>query len=146
MWFPRGRSSLWSSSGRIRLPGKIFESVWDVIKLAILGPRHGRSDLYVATGASETEWRDGAAPISSMGKVRPVRTVGATARPKRGPNYGETVGEDLVIGARGNQPAQGPRRVAVELVGSFGVAEGFGLKLTRIEGTTDLRVASACPS
>ena len=118
----------------------MFESVWDVIKLAILGPRHGQDDLYIATGASDVEWRDGdCADLFDGGRVDLLEMWKRPLVPKRGPNYGETVGEDLVIGARGNQPAQGPRRVNVELLDSFSVSENFGLKVIRVEGTTELR-------
>lgn len=37
-------------------PGKIFESLWDVIKLALLGSTHSYRALYVGTGASLDEW------------------------------------------------------------------------------------------
>jgi hypothetical protein len=39
------------------IPGKVFESVWDAIKLALLGPVLGIECLYLATGASSEEWR-----------------------------------------------------------------------------------------
>ncbi len=121
-------------------PGKIFESVWDAIKLAMLGPRHGRTDLYIATGASEEEWRDGdCADLFAGGPADPLEMWRRPLVPKRGPNYGETVGEDLIIGANGNQPTHGPRQIEVELLDSFPVAGDFQLKLIRLEGTTELQ-------
>ena len=121
-------------------PGKVFESVWDAIKLAILGPKHRRDDLYLATGASKEEWgRTESADLFTTGVVRPLDMWQRPLVPKRGPNYGATVGEDLVIGGHGNQPTQGPRELAVLLVGVFPVASEFELKLTRIEGARNLR-------
>jgi hypothetical protein len=119
-------------------PGKIFESVWDAIKLAMLGPQHGRSHLYIATGASDSEWQHGdCADLFAGGPVEPLEMWRRPLVPRRGPNYGATVGSDLVIGANGKQPTQGPTRISTRLLDRFAVANDFRLKLIRIDGTTD---------
>src|SRR4051812_24711445 len=38
------------------LPGKVFESAWDMVKLALVGERLGYPALYIATGAATVEW------------------------------------------------------------------------------------------
>ena len=122
------------------LPGKIFESVWDAIKLSILGPSQGREDLYLATGASEEEWANGnCTDLFVGGSHDPLEMWQRPLVPKRGPNYGHTVGEDLVIGGYGNQPTQGPKAIMVRFLDEFNVADGFLLKLVAVDGTTDLR-------
>jgi hypothetical protein len=122
------------------LPGKVFESVWDAIKLAVLGPKHDRGHLYLATGASKEEW-DGAdcGDLFVTGLVDPLEMWERPLVPKRGPNYGATVGEDLVVGGHGNQPTEGPKSISVALLETFPVADDSLLKLISVDGTTDLR-------
>jgi hypothetical protein len=121
-------------------PGKVFESVWDAIKLAILGSQHRRDQLYIATGASQEEWaRSESADLFRSGPVEPLAMWQRPLVPKRGPNYGATVGEDLVIGGRGNQPRLGPHSLEVRLLGTFLVGSSFALKLATIERIGDLR-------
>jgi hypothetical protein len=122
------------------LPGKVFESVWDAIKLAVLGPKHDRDHRYVVAGASKEEW-DGAdcGDLFVTGKVDPLEMWERPLVPKRGPNYGATVGEDLVIGGHGNQPTEGPKSISVDLLETFPVADDSLLKLIRVDRTTDLR-------
>jgi hypothetical protein len=50
---PRALLELKWAYGR---PAKIFESVWDATKLALLGAQHGYDALYVVCGASTAEW------------------------------------------------------------------------------------------
>jgi hypothetical protein len=59
--------------------------------------------------------------------------------PPRGPNYGDTIGADLVIGAHGNQPSLAPASITTRMVGVFAVAEGFELRLISVQGSEDLR-------
>lgn len=122
------------------LPGKVFESVWDAIKLALLGPVHGFENLYVATGASRLEWdASESADLFETGDRNPTEMWERNLAPPRGPNNGATVGEDLVIGARGNQPTSGPKLFRVLALGAFEVAQDFELRLARVEGVTRLR-------
>ena len=117
-------------------PGKVFESVWDVIKLAILGPEHDRGQLYLVVGANEQEWEASeSADLFVTGTVDPVEMWRRPLVPKRGPNYGETVGEDLVIGGRGKQPTAAPGRIHVRLLASLPVADDFRLKLVGVQAT-----------
>jgi hypothetical protein len=121
-------------------PGKIFESVWDAIKLAVLGPEHDRDRLYIATGASEEEWTNGdCAELFTDGTHGLLDMWRRRLVPKRGPNYGETVGEDLVIGSRGNQPAAGPKTINVRPLDSFGVAREFVLKVVAVTSASELQ-------
>jgi hypothetical protein len=115
-------------------PGKVFESLWDAIKLVMLGSECGYDKLYVATGAATEEWeRSESRDLFATGTVDPLLMWQRPLEPKRGPNYGTTVGEDLVIGARGNQPATGPEMISICLIGCFAVAKDFELRLISLE-------------
>jgi len=121
-------------------PGKVFESVWDAIKLSILGPAFGFDHLYIATGATVGEWGiTESADLFETGTVDPLEMWSRDLEPRRGPNYGSTVGEDLVIGARGNQPIEGPREIEVQRLGSFPVIAGYELVLVSVAGNSELR-------
>ncbi len=122
------------------LPGKLFESVWDAVKLALLGSEHGYDDLYIATGASLTEWgASECADLFTSGELDPIEAWGRRLHPRRGPNYGSTVGEDLVIGARGNQPERGPEVLSVRVIGAFPVHSDFELRLVSLRPATGVR-------
>jgi hypothetical protein len=111
-------------------PDKIFESVWDAIKLALLGPAHGCDNLYIATGASVSAWAASeSADLFAGDEIDPAEMWDRPLVPPRGPNYGRTVGEDLVIGARGNQPMRVPEAITVLRLGSFLVAQGYELRV-----------------
>lgn len=120
-------------------PGKVFESVWDAVKLAILGPAHGYDHLFLATGASLDEW--GRAECKDLFDDGPADLLGMWGRPlvpPRGPNNGMTVGEDLVIGGRGNQPTRAPSGATVRKIGAFLVAGDFELRVIAVEGSNQL--------
>lgn len=59
--------------------------------------------------------------------------------PPRGPNYGSTVGEDLIIGARGNRPLRAHAELAVRWAASWAVDEGYELRAARIEAIGPFR-------
>jgi len=120
-------------------PGKVFESVWDAVKLAVLGARHGWSHLYLATGASGREWAHGdCVDLFATGVVDLREMWGRPLVPLRSPNRGATVGEDLVIGGRGNQPSAGPAEVSTRALEAFPVASDFTLKLIRVAPAAEL--------
>ena len=116
-------------------PGKVFESLWDAIKLALLGATLSYGDLYVATGASLKEWSTSeSADLFLPGHIDPLQLWARPLIPPRGPNYGKTVGEDLVIGARGNWPHRVHRSLAIRSVGAWPVANNFELRVIGVIG------------
>ena len=115
-------------------PGKIYESLWDAVKLALLGPAHSYAALYVGTGASRAEWRASeSADLFTGGQIDPRELWERPLRP-RGPNYGKTIGEDLIIGARGNRPRKMHRRIAIRPVATCEIAGDFELRVVGIAG------------
>jgi hypothetical protein len=98
-------------------PGKVFESLWDAIKLTLLGTTYSYRALYVGTGASRDEWAASeSAALFVPGEIDPREFWARPLLPPRGPNYGRTIGEDLIIGARGNRPLRVHRRIAIRPV------------------------------
>ena len=115
-------------------PGKIYESLWDAVKLALLGPAHAYAALYVAAGASRAEWgASESADLFTAGEIDPRELLERPLTP-RGPNYGKTIGEDLLIGAHGNRPRQMHRRIAIRPVATCEVAGDFELRVVGIAG------------
>ena len=114
-------------------PGKTFESVWDAIKLVLLGARHGYDALYVVTGASRDDWTASeSADLFSPGEVDMLEIWARALTPARGPNYGTTIGEDLLIGGKGNQPQRGHSRLAIRRIAELPVADDFELRVIRV--------------
>lgn len=114
-------------------PGKIFESVWDATKLLLLGEEHGYRALYLVTGAPTAQWQySESADLFRVGELDAVALWSRRLEPPRGPNYGATIGEDLVIGARGNRPREAHDRIAVVGVWTFPVAQYYELRIARI--------------
>jgi len=115
-------------------PGKIYESLWDAVKLALLGPAHSYAALYVGTGALRAEWgASESADLFTGAEIDPREFWERPLRP-RGPNYGKTIGEDLIIGARGNRPRKMHRRIAIRPVATCEVAGDFELRVVGIAG------------
>jgi hypothetical protein len=111
------------------LPGKVFESAWDAVKLALLGPAHGTDALYLMTGAARDEWqRSESADLFATGELDPRELWGRSLVPPRGPNRGATIAEDLVIGARGNRPRRMPERILTRRVAACPIADGYELR------------------
>jgi hypothetical protein len=114
-------------------PGKVFESVWDATKLALLGESRGYDALYLVTGAALDEWSDSeSADLFCSGTFDVLAAWSRPLIPPRSPNRGRTVGEDLVIGARGNKPRRAHARLAIRRVGAFRVAGDYELRVVRI--------------
>lgn len=117
-----------------QLPGKIFESVWDATKLLLLGQQYSYENLYVVTGAALSEWNASeSADLFGLGELDTIRSWSRPLVPPRGPNSGSTVGEDLVIGARGHRPLRAHSRLAVRWAASWAVDDGYELRAARIE-------------
>ena len=120
-------------------PAKIFESVWDATKLALLAAEHGDDALYVVCGAPVTEWTASeSAELFTAGEINALALWRRVLVPPRGPNYGTTIGEDLVIGARGNRPRRAHARLAIRTVGSFHVAGDHELRAIGVTGVGPL--------
>jgi hypothetical protein len=114
-------------------PGKTFESVWDAIKLVLLGARHGYDALYVATGASRDDWTASeSSDLFSSGDVDMLDIWARALTPPRGPNYGATIGEDLLIGGDGNQPLRAHSRLGIRRIAELPVADDFELRIIRV--------------
>jgi hypothetical protein len=121
-------------------PCKVFESLWDAIKLAILGPEHGYGHLYVVTGASMKEWETAVCrELFNDGPIYPAELWARPLEPMRGPNSGTTVGEDLVIGGRGNQPSEAPEEIRTRRVATCPVSGEFEVRAMRIVAASNLR-------
>lgn len=121
------------------IPDKIFESVWDAIKLALIGRHHRHDALYLVTGASLTAWSASeSADLFATGEVDPVEMWSRALIPPRSPNRGKTVGEDLVIGGRGNQPLRAPARIEVRRVTSARVARDYELRVVHVSAVGPL--------
>jgi len=115
------------------IPDKIFEAVWDAIKLALVGLEHHYTALYVAAGASKSAWAaTESADLFRAGQVNTIEMWQRPLVPPRSPNRGKTVGEDLVVGGRGNQPVRVPAELQVQLVRTLGVGENHELRVARI--------------
>jgi hypothetical protein len=98
-------------------PPKVFEAVWDAIKLCLQIREHGVARGWVIVGASDVAW--GIAEGSELftpGSTDTLVLWKQPLTPPRSPNHGKTIGEDLVIGGNGNQPTTVPRRIHSEPV------------------------------
>ena len=116
-----------------RLPGKVFESAWDAVKLALLGPAHGFDALYLMTGAARAEWSASeSADLFTDGVLDPGELWRRPLVPPRGPNHGATIAEDLVIGARGNRPLVMPERIALRRIAACAVVDDYELRVASI--------------
>lgn len=120
-----------------QLPGKVFESVWDAIKLTLLGNVFGTDHVYLVVGASNVEWtHTESAEAFTTGTFDPLELWNRPLNSLRGPNGGATVGEDLVIGGHGNQPIEGPRTITVHQLAAFEIASDFELRVLSLTGST----------
>jgi hypothetical protein len=98
-------------------PPKVFESVWDAIKLCLQIDEHQVARGWVITGAPQAAWeRAEGAELFAAGSVDTVALWRQPLIPPRGPNNSKTIGEDLVIGGNGNEPTRVPARINIELV------------------------------
>lgn len=111
---------------------KIFESLWDAIKLALLAIEHQRFG-YVATGASKAAWKASeCADLFEEGSIRPREMWDRPLSPP-GPNNGATVGEDLIRGSpTGSRPLAAPELLSMTRLDWLDVRGGYQLRAIRI--------------
>jgi hypothetical protein len=95
------------------VPAKIFESVWDATKLALLGAQHGYAALYVVCGASDAEWAvSESAELFAPGEIDVLALWQRPLIPPRGPQ--------LRLDCRGRLGDRGPRQSAAPSAHSGG--------------------------
>jgi hypothetical protein len=113
---------------------KIFESVWDAIKLSILAVER-ECLAYVATGASRSAWSNcESADLFSEATVDPCELWSRALAPP-GPNGGVTVGEDLILGSpSGGHPNTSPKRLAISPIDQISYRGDYELRLIRVAG------------
>jgi hypothetical protein len=112
---------------------KIFESAWDAVKLAMVGPPHGFGCLYLATGAAPSAWhRTEVRDLFEAGAISPHEMWARRLDPP-GPNGGITVAEDLVFGARGNRPLAMPEHIDLVPVADLSASD-YRLRVVRLSG------------
>jgi hypothetical protein len=100
----------WSFPAR----SKIFEAVWDAVKLCLAAAEHGASRCWLITGAPDAQWSVAESrALFATGTVSFDRLWNEALVPA-GPNGGETVGADLLAGGRGNRFTRAPRAFVVE--------------------------------
>jgi hypothetical protein len=98
-------------------PPKVFEAVWDAIKLCLQMREHRVARGWLIVGAADAAWRiaEGRELFTSS-VTDTVALWNQPLQPPRSPNYGKTIGEDLVRGGNGNQPTTVPQAIHTELV------------------------------
>jgi len=104
-------------------PPKVFEAVWDAVKICVQIREHAIARGWVIVGAPDAAWRIAeGVHLFAPGSTDTLALWEEPLRPPRSPNYGKTIGEDLVIGGNGNQPTTVPRRIHTEVVAAIPVA------------------------
>jgi hypothetical protein len=113
---------------------KIFESVWDAIKLSILGIDR-ESLTYIATGASLTAWDScESADLFEAGLIDPQEIWKRPLIPS-GPNSGTSVGQDLMLGSpSGGRPKACARQLAITPVARVAYRDDYELRVARVIG------------
>jgi len=112
------------------IPPKIYEGVWDAIKLVLLGQANGFDALYLTVGAAVEAWAASeSADLFNDGEIDTEELWGRRLIPPRAFNYGRTVGEDCVIGAAGKQPRRVPSRIAVRSIARLPVGGDHELRV-----------------
>jgi hypothetical protein len=121
---------------------KIFESLWDAVKLALLcgeppAQLHphfkGTPAGYVVTSASTAAWRAcECAELFEDGRVDP-REMWSRPLVPPGPNGGGTIGEDLILGSpSSSRPLAAPARLLVRGVTAISIGDGYELRTARV--------------
>lgn len=93
-------------------PDKIFEAAWDAVKLALARHQyaHTVTRCWLITGASDEMWADTeTGDLFAEGEIDVAELWVRPLTPRRSPNSGNTVGEDLEIGGGDNMFVRCPR-------------------------------------
>ena len=102
----------WSYTPR----SKIFEAVWDAVKLCLAADGYGVSRCWLITGAPSTQWANTEALALFTGGTVGFRELWTEPLIPPGPNGGKTSGEDLLAGGRGNRFTRAPGAFSVQSV------------------------------
>lgn len=113
---------------------KIFESVWDAIKLSILAVDR-ESLAYIATGASLAAWDScESADLFEAGLIDPQEIWERPLIPS-GPNSGTSIGQDLVLGSpSGGRPKACAKQLAITPVARVAYRDDYELRVARVVG------------
>lgn len=104
---------------------KIFESLWDAIKLCLCQEQHGATRTWLIAGAPDEQWATAEAiELFRDGEV-PVRALWDHPLDPPGPNGGTSIGKDLLAGGRGNYFTRAPNRLIINALAPQPIA-GFG--------------------
>jgi hypothetical protein len=96
---------------------KIFEAVWDAVKLCLGAAEHGAARCWLVTGAPNAQWRAAECrELFGAGTVS-FESLWNQVLDPTGPNGGKTVGEDLLAGGRGNRFTRAPEAFTIDEVG-----------------------------
>lgn len=93
-------------------PDKIFEAAWDAVKLALAAHQYAKTvtRCWLVTGAPPQSWaKTCCADLFENGEIDVQELWQRPLVPRRGPNNGATVGEDLEIGGGANMFIRAPR-------------------------------------
>lgn len=114
-------------------PGKLFECVWDAVKLGVLATEQDKAAMYIVAGASEQEWaRSETSILFDGGRVDLRELWHQELVPAQGHKDAVTIGEYLVFGAWGNEPRRAPHSVSSEAMADLPVGDDFRLRVVRI--------------
>lgn len=95
---------------------KIFEAIWDGVKLCLAAAEYGAARCWLITGAPNSQWRSAECRELFLAGTVPFETLWNQELDPPGPNGGKSVGADLLAGGRGNRFTRAPRRFAIEAV------------------------------
>jgi len=103
----------WSYTRR----SKIFEAVWDAVKLCLAAREHRAARCWLITGAPDSQWASAECRELFESGVLSFHDLWKHPLVPAGPNGGVTVGEDLLAGGRGNRFISAPSAFAITRVG-----------------------------
>jgi hypothetical protein len=95
---------------------KIFEAVWDAVKLCLAADVHGASRCWLITGAPNHQWAATETRQLFIDGTANFRELWTKPLVPPGSNGGKTIGEDLLAGGRGNRFTRAPSAFTVQTV------------------------------
>jgi hypothetical protein len=118
---------------------KIYEALWDAIKLALAIEAALNAAAYIVTGASGAAWKS--TESSDLFETGRLSTTELWNRPliPPGPHGGHTFGEDLLAGGYGNNFEWAHAQLRFTLAGEAAVdGMDFTIKVVQVEGMGEL--------